>query len=206
MWILRALGWGMQGFQKFQRLCLRHYLLGRLGQAGDQISLGEGFQLHGSRHIRLGNQVSIGNHVTLRALTVYPWTTPPQVFSPELILQDRCFINNFTQISCANRVVIGADVLIAEHCYIADHNHGYEDPAVSVRAQPLVTNGEVQIGQGSWIGTGCCIVGNVRIGVHCVVGAHSVVSADLPDFSVAVGAPARIIKRFDPQQGAWTKV
>ncbi len=206
MWILRALGCGAMWLRKFQCLCMQRYLLGRLGAAGREISIGEGVCLHGPRHIRMGNGVSIAHHVTLRAMTTYPWSEPAQSFSPEIILRDRCFINNFTQISCVRRVVIGENAMIAENCFIADNNHGYGDPALSIRAQPLVVEGEVHIGADSWIGVGCCIVGNIRIGTHCVIGAHSVVTTDVPDYSVAVGAPARIIKQYDPGTGAWRKI
>lgn len=206
MWILRALGCGLAGLQKIRRLCLQHYWIGRLGKAGRGITLGEGVQLYNPRQIRMGNQIAIANHVTLRAMTGYPWSDPPQVFSPEIILQDNCFINNFSQISCARRIVIGANVMIAENCFIADNNHGYAHPDLPIRAQPLAVAGEVQIGADTWIGANCCIVGNVRIGIHCVVGAHSVVTADLPDYSVAVGAPARVVKRFDRARGLWVPV
>jgi acetyltransferase-like isoleucine patch superfamily enzyme len=193
----------MRGLQKFRRLCIQHYWIGRLGKAGRGISLGDGIQLYGPRHIRMGNGVSIANHITLRAMTVYPWSEPPQAFSPEIVLHDRCFINNFSHISCARRVVIGENVMIAENCFIADNNHGYADPDRPIRAQPLEVEGEVHIGADSWIGANCSIVGNVRIGTHCIVGAHSVVTADIPDYSVAVGAPARIVKRFDRDRGLW---
>jgi acetyltransferase-like isoleucine patch superfamily enzyme len=206
MWILRILGGGLDWIRKVQQLCMQQYLLGRLGEAGQKTTIGEGVHLHGAQHIRVGNHVSIAHHVTLRALTVYPWSEPPQTFSPEIILKDRCFINSFSQISCARRVVIGENVMIAEHCLIADHNHGYAHPDLPIRAQPLEVEGEVHIGADSWIGANCSIVGNVRIGRHCVVGAHSVVTADIPDYSVAVGAPARIVKRYDRDRGLWVSV
>lgn len=205
MWILQALGCGMAGWRKFRRLCLQHYWVGRFGRAGRGIVIGDGFQAYAPERIQVGNGVAIANRVTLRAMTAYPWSNPPQSFSPEIVLEDNCFINNGSQISCVRRVAIGADVMIAENCFIADNNHGYADPDLPVRAQPLVADGEVQIGAGSWIGAHCSIVGNVRIGRHCVVGANSVVTKDLPDFSVAAGAPARILKRYDREKGAWVK-
>lgn len=203
MWILKWLGRLFAGLHKFRRLCLRHYWIGQFAEAGPGMSIGDGLQLYGPDHIRAGRQVSIANQVTLRAMTTYPWSTLPQTFSPEIILGDRCFINNFTHLSCVNRVVIGADTLIAESCFIADNNHGYADPDKRIREQPLTVCGEVHIGPDSWIGAHCCIVGNIRIGRHCVVGAHSVVTSDLPDYSVAAGAPARILKQYDPEQKAW---
>ena len=144
MRVLNWIGGGFAALHKFRRLCLRHYWIGTFAEAGPGISIGDGLQLYGPKHIRLGHGVSIANHVTLRALTGYPWTDPPQTFSPEIVLEDRCFINNFSQISCVNRVVIGANTMIAEGCFIADNNHG-DDPASSIREQPLGF-GEVHIG------------------------------------------------------------
>lgn len=54
----------------------------------------------------------------------------------------------------------------------------------------------VLIGDGSYIGINTVIVGNVKIGKHCVIGANSVVTKDVPDYSVAVGIPARVIKNI----------
>lgn len=203
MRVLKWFGGGLNALLKFRRLCLQEYWRGKLAEAGPGLSIGDGFRAYGPNRIRAGRQVAIANHVTLRAMMSYPWTTPPQTFSPEIVLEDRCFINNFSQIACVNRVVIGANTMIAEGCFIADHNHGYDDPETSIRAQPLRICGEVHIGSDSWIGAHCVIVGNIQIGRHCVVGANSVVTADLPDFSVAAGAPAHILKEYDPKQRHW---
>jgi acetyltransferase-like isoleucine patch superfamily enzyme len=58
------------------------------------------------------------------------------------------------------------------------------------------------IGEGSWIGHNACVIG-VRVGKHCVIGASAVVLRDLPDYSVAVGAPARVVRRYDVEAKAW---
>ena len=195
-----------EGLDRFRALCVRHYLVSRLGSAGAGVVIGDHVRLYAPEHIRAGDGVVIANHVILRAMTCYPWTNPPQTFKPEIVLERGCFINNYSQISCARRVVIGADVMIAERCFIADNNHTYDDPAMSIKAQPLTVAGEVHIGEGSWIGTNAVVAGNVRIGRHCVVGANSVVLDDLPDFSIAVGAPARAVKQYDAASKVWKKV
>lgn len=61
--------------------------------------------------------------------------------------------------------------------------------------QGIVQKGQkVYIGDGSYIGINTVIVGNVKIGKHCVIGANSVVTHDIPDYSVATGCPAKVIK------------
>lgn len=67
-------------------------------------------------------------------------------------------------------------------------------------------NSKVIIGEGSWLGTNVVVVGKVRIGKHCVIGANSVVTKDIPDYSVAVGIPAKVIKKYDFANEEWVKV
>jgi acetyltransferase-like isoleucine patch superfamily enzyme len=88
--------------------------------------------------------------------------------------------------------------------YITDQNHGYEDITrpISQQTQP---ERAVVIGDGSWLGYGAVVLPGVTIGKHCVIGANSVVTSDIPDFSVAVGVPARVIRRYDATAG-WIKV
>ncbi|NCV96643.1 MAG: acyltransferase, partial [Acidimicrobiia bacterium] len=95
---------------------------------------------------------------------------------------------------------IGNDVWTGHHVYITDQNHGYEDVTrpISQQTQP---ERPVVIGDGSWLGAGTVVLPGATIGKHVAVGANSVVTGVLPDFCVAVGAPARVIKRYDPQSG-----
>ncbi len=202
--VLRLFGWGIIQARKAMAFCVQQAHLRRFAAAGQGVSLGSNLQLYAPERIRLGNRVSIGHNVTLRAMTVYPWTDPPQRFTPELTIGDEVFINNGSQLSCANRIHIGARVMIAEYCFLADNQHGYADPDRSIRAQPLAI-GELTIGDDSWIGANCCIAGGIRIGRHCVIGANAVVTTDIPDYSVAAGAPARIIKQYDHEDHAWKR-
>lgn len=81
--------------------------------------------------------------------------------------------------------------------YITDCDHEYRNIDVPVIEQGIVQKGQaVSIGDGSYIGINTVIVGNVKIGKHCVIGANSVVTKDVPDYSVAVGIPARVIKNI----------
>ena len=81
--------------------------------------------------------------------------------------------------------------------YITDCDHEYRDINVPVIDQGIVQRGQmVSIGEGSYIGINAVIVGNVKIGKHCVIGANSVVTKDVPGYCVAVGSPARVIKKM----------
>lgn len=107
-------------------------------------------------------------------------------------------------------VVIGEAVLFGPDNYISSEDHCFEDVGVPVMDQGCCSpkkngHGDLRIGDGSWIGCHCAIVGDVHIGRHCVVGANSVVTRDVPDYCVVAGAPARIVKKFDPETGEWVR-
>lgn len=96
-------------------------------------------------------------------------------------------------------------VLTGPHVFIADHNHNYLNPFVHIYKQGVLAelNSCVHIGEGTWLGTNVVIAGNIKIGKQCVIGANSVVTKDIPDYSVAVGIPARVIKRYDFDKKEW---
>lgn len=101
------------------------------------------------------------------------------------------------RISIANSLNMGEKVLLSPNVYITDCDHEYRNLEVPVIDQGVVQKGQtVTIGDGSYIGINAVIVGNVKIGKHCVIGANSVVTKDVPDYCVAVGSPARVIKRL----------
>jgi acetyltransferase-like isoleucine patch superfamily enzyme len=102
-------------------------------------------------------------------------------------VNDHCYITSNYGIS------IGKDVRIAEFVSIRDYDHEFTRTDVPICDQGL-RGGPITIGDDVWIGRGVMITGNVRIGRGCVIGANSVVTRDLPDWSIAVGAPARVIK------------
>jgi acetyltransferase-like isoleucine patch superfamily enzyme len=120
-----------------------------------------------------------------------------------VVIGDRCLIGRGSGIVGHFSVEIGHDVWTGHHVYITDQNHGYADPDVPISLQTQPER-PVRIGDGSWIGHGAVILPGVTIGRHVVVGANSVVTSDIPDHCVAVGAPARVIKRLS--DGRWVDV
>lgn len=110
--------------------------------------------------------------------------------------------NHITAICSIN---IGDNVLTANNVYISDNNHAYEDISKPVMDQSQVFKGAVEIGSGSWLGENVCIIG-AKIGKNCVIGANAVVTSDIPDYCVAVGIPAKVIRRYDTRVGEWIAV
>lgn len=118
----------------------------------------------------------------------------------------------FSRIAATKYVEIGNNVLTGPNVFIADFNHEYRNPDLPISVQgnfsrPVKIRGEgVFIGDDSWIGTHVVISGNIHIGKHCVIGANSVVTHDIPDYCVAVGSPCKIIKKYDFDLKKWTSV
>jgi acetyltransferase-like isoleucine patch superfamily enzyme len=148
--------------------------------------------------IEIGRGTMIGPHVTLSAGMV-PGQTP--VTNPVVRIGDRCLIGKGSGIVGHLAIDIGDDVWTGHHVYITDQNHGYEDVTrpISLQTQP---ERPVSIGDGSWLGFGTVVLPGARIGKHVTIGANSVVTGEIPDYSVAVGVPAKVIRRFI--DGAWT--
>jgi len=157
--------------------------------------------LFGERYISIGEGTIIGPSVSLSA-GVSP---AHDLGAVEIVtIGDRCLIGKGSGIVGHERVVIGDDVFTGHHVYITDANHGYEDPDLPI-GQQFAPPRPVSIGEGSWLGHGTIVLPGATIGRHVVVGAGSVVTGDLPDFSVAVGNPARVIRRYRADQG-WFEV
>jgi acetyltransferase-like isoleucine patch superfamily enzyme len=145
------------------------------------------------QYIHIGEGTMFRPQITLSAGMV-----PGQqmVSDPVVSVGDRCLIGKGSGIVGHLRIEIGDDVWTGHHVYITDQNHGYEDRDLPV-SQQVMPERPVSIGDGSWLGHGTVVLPGARIGRHVVIGANSVVTGDIPDYSVAVGVPARVIRSLD---------
>jgi acetyltransferase-like isoleucine patch superfamily enzyme len=146
--------------------------------------------------VRIDNagQVEIGNDVWLgRGVYVNVWP------NARLKIEDNTYVGRGTVILVHGSVRIGAHGMIAPYGYITDVNHGMARGR-PMRGQPL-TSSPIDIGPDVWFGAGCSVLPGVHIGQGCIVGARAVVARDLPDYVVAVGVPARVIKVRPPPEG-----
>lgn len=128
---------------------------------------------------------------------------------PSLTIGSHVNIEQGVHIVCQCRVVIEDDVSITPYCVIVDTEHPFNDPdrlpKIGARLNAR-TDSFVRIGRGTFIGAHCITLPNVDIGCGCVIGPGSVVTHGMPDYSLAVGAPARVVRRFNTITRAWEPV
>ncbi|MFC4233172.1 acyltransferase [Parasediminibacterium paludis] len=103
-------------------------------------------------------------------------------------------------------VIVEDEVMIASNVFICDYTHGINRVDLAYQFQAYEPYGKILIGKGSWIGQNVVVLPNVTIGKQCVIGANSVVNCSIPDYSIAVGCPARVIKQWNNTSNSWEKV
>jgi acetyltransferase-like isoleucine patch superfamily enzyme len=100
-------------------------------------------------------------------------------------------------VAAVELVEIGEHCMFANGCFVTDGNHRFDDPAKPVPWQGFTTKGPTRIGANVWCGANVVITSGVTIGERSVIGANSVVTTDIPPFSIAAGAPARVLKTIE---------
>ena len=169
------------------------------GHVGKKSKLIQPMELKTVRYIEIGDRVLINKHVFLLTL-------PENESSvPRLVIGDGCVIGHMNHITCMRKVQIGKNVLTADRVFISDHSHQFSNANIPIMHQPSVVKGNVSIGDGTWIGENVAIL-SCNIGKNCVIGSNAVVLKDVPDFSVAVGIPARVVQRFNQTSQTWERV
>jgi len=104
------------------------------------------------------------------------------------------FLNQGVMVAALDLVEIGEHCMIANGSFVTDGSHRFDDPDRPVPWQGFTTKGPTRIGDNSWLGANVVVTSGVTIGRRCVIGANSVVTHDIPAFSVAAGAPARVLR------------
>ena len=118
----------------------------------------------------------------------------------EIRIGDGCMIGQYTHITAINKIVIGRNLLTGRFVLITDNNHGSftkEELLIHPADRQVISKGEVVIGNNVWLGDKVSILSGVHIGDGCIIGANSVVTRDIPPYSLAVGNPAQVIKTLN---------
>ena len=151
------------------------------------------FPVHGNVLEALDHgRLDIGEHTLLEPGC---WLT----LSPEarLTIGSGTFLNLGTMIAAHREVTIGDHVMFANGCFVGDADHRFRDPDLPVTWQGFESKGPVRIGSNVWFGVNCVVTSGVTIGDRCVIGANSVVTDDIAPGTIAVGAPARVLRHID---------
>ncbi len=172
------------------------------GSFGSGSILYKPMMLSNPRFMHIGKNVTIRQGVRLEAVPLDP-DNPP-----ELRIGDNVNIEQNVHIVCHSRVVIGNDVSITGNCAIVDVTHPFHDvhDPVKIGSRILVERSSVEIGDRSFLGFNAIVLPNVHIGSYCIVGAHSVVTRDVPHYSVVAGNPATARKQYDSVTDSWLTV
>lgn len=152
--------------------------------------------------IHLDDNVTVNAGSWLDCIREYEGET----FQSRLDIGDGTYIGNRAHIMACSHMKIGRNVITGDGVYITDNLHGYADIHRPIMPQPLVLPGPVTIEDEVWLGEGVCVMPNVTVGKHCVVGSNAVVTKSIPPYSVAVGVPAKVIRRYSAESGTWERL
>lgn len=159
-----------------------------------------------SKYIAIGNHVNIGSFCRITVSTNFNRYQTKSRRRTKIKIGNHVDIGNNSFISANNKIKIGNNVIISAYVFITDHDHRNDDIKKSPHLQPLTENGHVVIEDNVLIGTKSSLLKNITIGQHATIGANSVVTKNVPAYSVVAGNPARIIKQYDFKTKAWKTV
>lgn len=182
---------------RFLRRILMVYLRHKVSHIGKPVVLKWPINIEGGKNIKIGDGAEFYANILLQAIH----TTD---FNPSINIGDNVQLLHNVQISANGNILIGNNVVIAANTFITDTTHPYENIEHAPRYNPLKKLRDVSIGDDTWVGRNVIISG-CKIGKHCVVGAFSFVTRDVPDYCVVVGNPARIVKRYNFDTKQWEK-
>jgi acetyltransferase-like isoleucine patch superfamily enzyme len=191
-WVVRNRAWRPWYLARYWRFAVLRLLHPEVATRG-MVFLDRGVRISGRRgagRVVLGRWVHVGARTALRC------------HEGTLTIGDKSVLGRDVSVNCYLDVEIGDSVLVADHVYISDFDHRFEDVNVAIKDQGIVKS-RVRIGRDVWLGTKVTVVRGATIGDGAVIGANAVVSRDIPARTVAVGVPARVVKvRGQPSESA----
>jgi len=182
-WIIRHRAWTPWYLVRYWRL-LRFRLANPHVVLRGMVFLGKRTEIHcrpGYGRLEIGRWVHIGDGNAIRC------------HEGSLRIGDKAVFGRENTVNCYLDIEIGNASLVADWVYICDFDHVISDIHRPIKDQGIVKS-PVRIGPDSWLGTKVTVLRGTRIGRGCVLGAHAVVRGDVPDYSIAVGIPAKVVR------------
>jgi acetyltransferase-like isoleucine patch superfamily enzyme len=177
-------------FDRTKSKCFSLLISGAFGGFGKRTVLTPPLRFSGENRIEIGSGVFAGSGCWFQVLPDGANRSTAIWIGRGTRMSGACVI------SAVRHVSLGEDVLLARNVYISDHIHDYTRTHLPVHAQGIAKVRPVSIGRGAWLGQNVVVCPGVTIGRNSVIGANSVVNVDIPDFAVAVGAPARVVRQL----------
>lgn len=174
-----------------------NYYKKRLANIGKNSQIGQNFSIINPDGISIGDNFSGGCDIAL-----WSWNAVNiKGDDCKLIIKNNVSITDRCIISAANRIEIGNGCLLGRDTFITDNSHGenisINELNISPHERNIFSKGTVIIGDNVWTGKNVCIMPNVKIGNGAIIGANSVVTHNIPPYSVAVGSPAKVVKTIE---------
>ncbi len=123
------------------------------------------------------------------------WITAPG--SARVRIGAGTFLNKGVMVASQELVEIGEHCMLANGCFVSDADHRFDDPQRPITWQGFTSKGPTRVGANCWLGANVVVTSGVTIGERCVIGANSVVTRDVPAFSIAAGAPAKVLRSIE---------
>ena len=196
-----AVRWGWRQVQRFGAIAPGSPRAAKFGSFGNGSVMCFPFEtIVNECAIHVGEQTIIAPYVALSA----GWMPDqPKLANAIVTIGSYCVIGRGSSIIGHESIVIGDGVWTGPFVHITDCNHDYHDRTMPIGWQAMDPK-PITIGDGSWLGHGTIVLPGTTIGRNVTIGANSVVMGDIPDYAVAVGSPARVVRTYDPAIDDWT--
>lgn len=182
-------------FQYVKGFWLRH----KFCKVGKNLRIQKNVAIFNPKCISIGNNCTIGHDAVLAPLDATGH------FQSQIFIGNNVYIGIQNRIASMDKVIIEDDVLFSSFVHITDHSHVYRDITKPIKKQGVYSKGKVHIKKGAWIAFGAHILSGVTIGEGAVVAANAVVTKNVPAYSVVAGNPAKIVYKWDYDEGKWLR-
>ena len=171
----------------------------KIAEVGRHIYIGKGLHVDNGKGVYLRESVRLGRNCRISCYDVNKRLG-------KITIEDNCYICDHFSALAGGDIQVGSHTLVASYVCILAENHGM-DPESGVRyGLQELTGKPTIIGSYCWLGEKCIIMPGVSVGDWSIIGAGAVVTKDVPPYSIAVGNPAKIIKRYNFEIHSWEKV
>lgn len=165
-------------------------------QKGRNVYLAPSVQLIGAANIAIGDNSCVSERTLINV-------NRRRAGQLEITVGDNCFIGRDNFLSSGKAIHIGHYTLTTTGCKFICSSHVIDDPRIPYMSSGTTLSDSIRVGVNCFFGAGSMVIGNVSIGHGSVIGAGSQVTRDVPPFSIVIGSPAKIIKRYSFAENAW---